>query len=69
MSGMRTILDLWSFLPLRVYVLGITTLFLITLVVALCEHKRERKQEHALEITKPLPCLVGKHSLDRSADQ
>lgn len=64
---MRTILDLWTFLPLRFYVLGIGALFLITLTVALCEHRRERKQERALEartITKPLPCMVGKYSLD-----
>lgn len=34
---MRTILDLWSFLPLRFYVLGIGTLFVITFVVALLD--------------------------------
>lgn len=34
---MRTILDLWTFLPLRFYVVGVVVLFVITLVVALFE--------------------------------
>lgn len=34
---MRTILDLWSFLPLRFYVIFFGTLFAITFVVALLD--------------------------------